>query len=327
MSQNSVLVTGGAGFVGSHVGERLLRLGHQVVCLDNFDDFYAPDIKWNNIQSYLTNGHFTLVQGDIRDRGLLRRLFSNHVFGSVIHLAAKAGVRSSIDQPQLYQEVNVQGTINLLEECRAAAVEKFVFASSSSVYGVNAEVPFREDQRIDCPMSPYAASKAAAELFCHTYHHLYGLPIVILRLFTVYGPRQRPQMAIHLFTRMIDLGEEISIFGDGMSRRDYTSVSDIVDGILQALTWRGQDFEIFNLGNSRPVALEYLIHLIEDALGKRARTKRLPMQPGDVPITFAEISKAERLLGYQPKTRIEEDIPSFVQWYRKFADVVRCSST
>lgn len=304
----------------------MLCQGHQVVCLDNFDDFYAPAIKWNNILSLNTNESFTLARGDIRDRDFLRHLFSNHVFGGVIHLAARAGVRPSIDQPQLYQEINVQGTINLLEECRRAAVDKFVFASSSSVYGINAEIPFKEDQRIDCPMSPYAASKAAAELFCRTYHYLYGLPIVILRLFTVCGPRQRPEMAIHLFTRMIDSGEEITIFGDGTSRRDYTSISDIVDGILQALTYQGRGFEIFNLGNSHPVALEYLIRLIEEALGKRARMKRLPMQPGDVPITFAEISKAERLLGYQPKTRIEEGIPSFVQWYRKFADAVRCGS-
>lgn len=315
MSQTT-LVTGAAGFIGSHLVERLIDLDYRVVGLDNFDDSYEPHIKWNNIQQLGTDELFILNQGDIRDRALLHDLFSKHAFNSVIHLAAKAGVRPSIAQPQLYEEVNVQGTINLLEESRLAPVQKFIFISSSSVFGDSTKIPFREDQRTGTPMSPYAASKAAAESFCRTYHHLYGLPTIILRPFTVYGPRQRPGMAIHLFTRKIDAGEEIHIFGDGSSKRDYTYVSDIVNGILKALTNKGCQFDIFNLGNSQPVSLNDLVHLIEESLGKKAIIKRLPMQPGDVPITAADISKAKTLLGYQPETTIEQGIRQFIEWYR-----------
>lgn len=315
-----VLVTGAAGFIGSHLVERLLCLGYQVVGLDNFDDFYDPAIKRKNIGPLEGHERCRIIPGDIRDADLLNRIFSENDISLVAHLAARAGVRPSIQQPGLYQEVNIGGTINLLEVSKAFGVKQFVFASSSSVYGLNAQVPFNEDAKVDYPTSPYAASKTAGELFCRTYSHLYGLPVKALRFFTVYGPRQRPEMAIHLFTRMIASGEEIPIFGDGTSNRDYTYISDITDGTLQALTSQNQGFEIFNLGNSHPIDLKYLIQLIEEALGKKARIKNLPMQPGDVPTTFADISKAETYLGYQPKITIEEGINLFVQWYLKSAN-------
>lgn len=256
-----------------------------------------------------------MIEGDIRDTYLLTRIFSEHDINFVAHLAARAGVRPSLQNPMLYQDVNIRGTINLLEASRTHGIKQFVFASSSSVYGLNSKVPFNEDDKVDYPTSPYAASKAAAEIFCRTYNHLYGLPMTVLRLFTVYGPRQRPEMAIHLFTKMIDSGEEIPVFGDGISKRDYTYVSDIIDGIVQALSSRNQGFEIFNLGDSHPIALEYLICLLEEALGEKAKIKNLPMQPGDMPITYAEISKAKTYLGYQPKVMIEKGISSFIQWY------------
>jgi len=283
-------------------------------------------MKRDNIGSLEATDGFCMIEGDIRDTALLTRIFSEHSISLVAHLAARAGVRPSLEQPILYQDVNIRGTINLLEASRIHGVKQFIFASSSSVYGLNGKFPFSEEAKVDCPISPYGTSKAAAELFCHTYNHLYGLPVIVLRPFTVYGPRQRPEMAIHLFTRMIDSGEEIHIFGDGTSKRDYTYVSDIVSGILQALTSQNRGFEIFNLGNSDPITLESLIHLLEETLGKRAKIKRLPMQPGDVPITFAEISKAKTYLGYQPRVTIEEGISLFVKWYRKLADVARCSS-
>jgi UDP-glucuronate 4-epimerase len=311
-----VLVTGAAGFIGSHLVESLLHLGYPVVGLDNFDDFYSPAIKRNNIRVAEADDGFLMVQGDIRDTTLLTTVLSENKISVVVHLAARAGVRLSLAQPILYQDVNVSGTLSLLEASRASGVEQFIFASSSSVYGLDHKAPSTEDSRVGCPTSPYAASKAAAELFCHTYNHLYGLPVVVLRLFTVYGPRQRPEMAIHLFTRMIDSGQEITIFGDGTSKRDYTYITDIIDGIIQALTYRGRSFEIFNLGNSHPVALHHLVRLIEESLGKTARIGRLPTQPGDVPITFAEIAKAQAILGYQPKIPIEEGILLFTKWYR-----------
>jgi UDP-glucuronate 4-epimerase len=317
-----VLVTGAAGFIGSNLTERLLGHGYGVIGLDNFDDNYSPGIKWNNISNLEGKEGFLLVRGDIRDATLLDRIFSENMITTVVHLAARAGVRPSLEQPNLYEEVNVAGTINLLEASRTYGVERFIFGSSSSVYGLNSQVPFDEDSKVDYPTSPYAASKAAAELYCRTYSHLYSLPVTVLRFFTVYGPRQRPEMAIHLFIRMIESGEEIPVFGDGTSKRDYTYISDIIDGILGAMTYRQQGFDIFNLGNSQPIALEYLISLVEESLGKRARIKSMAMQPGDVPITFAKISRAKALLGYQPKVTIEEGIPRFVQWYRRAKDAI-----
>lgn len=323
---SKVLVTGAAGFIGSHLVELLLDLGYQIIGLDNFDDFYSPAIKRHNIRNLNGANDFLLEQGDIRDEPLLARIFKTNDIDTVVHLAARAGVRPSIKQPLLYQDINIGGTINLLEASRTCGVKQFIFASSSSVYGLSSSLPFKEDAKLEHPTSPYASSKAAAELFCYTYHHLYDLPVTVLRFFTVYGPRQRPEMAIHRFTRMIDSGEEISVFGDDNSKRDYTNISDIVNGISRALTAQNRGFEIFNLGNSHPISLEYLIQLIEAALGKKAKIKRLPMQPGDVPITFAEISKAKNRLDYQPKVTIEEGISLFVQWYREFANLTRLSS-
>ena len=241
MSQ-TVLVTGAAGFIGSNLVERLINLDYRVVGLDYFDDTREPKIEWCNIQQPGSSERFTLIQGDIRDRELLRGLFSKYDFDRVVHLAAKAGVRPSLDQPLLYEEINVQGTINLLEESRLTSVKRFILSSSSSVYGNSTQMPLKEDQPIATPMSPYAASKAAAELFCHTYHHLYQLPIVIIRPFNIYGPRQRPEMAIPLFTRKIDTGEEIHLFGDGSSTRDHTHINDFLDGLIKALTYEGSQY-------------------------------------------------------------------------------------
>jgi UDP-glucuronate 4-epimerase len=315
--KNTVLITGVAGFIGSHLAERLLDKGYQIAGLDNFDDYYPPDIKRRNIHSVGAGDGFHLIEGDIRDVSLINRIFTDYNIGLVAHLAARAGVRPSLKQPILYQDVNIGGTINLLEASRTRGVGQFLFTSSSSVYGSSTSLPFSEDVKLDSPTSPYAASKLAAELFCHTYHHLYGLPVTVIRPFTVYGPRQRPEMAISLFTRQIDSGEEIYVFGDGTSKRDYTHVSDIVDGLMQALTSRNRDFEIFNLGDSRPIELISLIHIIEEALGKKAKIKYLPEQKGDMPVTCADISKAGKYLGYTPRVTIEEGIRRFTEWYRQ----------
>jgi len=321
--KTTVLVTGAAGFIGSHLAGTLLDNRYQVVGLDNFDNYYPPAIKRHNIRTIGAGDGFHLIEGDVRDTALINRIFTDYDISLVAHLAARAGVRPSIQQPALYQDVNIGGTINLLEASQAHGVKQFLFTSSSSVYGSGTSLPFREDTKLDYPTSPYAASKLAAELFCRTYHHLYGLPMIVIRPFTVYGPRQRPEMAISLFTRQIDSGEEISIFGDGTSKRDYTYVSDIVDGMLQALTSRNHGFEIFNLGDSRPIALNSLIHILEESLGKKAKITYSPEQKGDMPATFADISKAGKYLGYEPKVTIEEGIRRFVEWYRKSADAMR----
>lgn len=311
-----ILVTGGAGFIGSHLVERLLERGEEVVCLDDFNDYYDPSVKRENIAAALKNPRFSLVEGDIRDDELLQALAAKHRFGKVVHLAARAGVRASISAPKLYEEVNCGGTLNLLEMCRANGIRHFIFGSSSSVYGINSKVPFSEGDTVASPISPYAATKRAGELMCHTYHHLYGLDVTCLRFFTVYGPRQRPEMAIHNFTRKIFGGEPIDVYGDGTSRRDYSYIDDIMDGVLRAVD-RQFPFEIFNLGESRTVELAELISLIEAASGKRAVVRRLPDQPGDVPVTYADIGKARELLGYRPGIEIEEGIRRFVEWYRR----------
>ncbi|MCJ7545228.1 MAG: GDP-mannose 4,6-dehydratase [Deltaproteobacteria bacterium] len=313
-----ILVTGGAGFIGSHLCQRLLQEGYQVVCLDNFDTYYDPAIKRKNLEEIRASRGaqgFELVEGDIRDKGLLDDLFRRSSFDLIIHLAARAGVRPSIQQPLLYEEVNVAGTLNLLEACREFGVRDFIFGSSSSVYGKNRKVPFVEEDMLEAMISPYAVTKRIGELFCYTYHHLYGLNISCLRFFTVYGPRQRPEMAIHKFARLIEQGEKIPLFGDGTSRRDYTYIDDIIGGIMGAVrNLRGYD--IFNLGESQTVPLRDLISLLEQALGKKAVVEELPEQPGDVPITYAEITKARRLLGYDPKVDIAEGVGRFVQWFR-----------
>jgi UDP-glucuronate 4-epimerase len=313
-----VLVTGGSGFIGSHLCQRLLQEGYEVVCLDSFDSYYDPAIKRKNLEAIKASEGaqgFQLVEGDIRDKGFLDDLFRRSSYGLIIHLAARAGVRPSIEQPPLYEEVNVAGTLNLLEACREFGVRDLIFGSSSSVYGRNCKVPFAEDDRLEAMISPYAVTKRAGELFCYAYHHLYGLNISCLRFFTVYGPRQRPEMAIHKFARLIEQGEKIPLYGDGTSRRDYTYIDDIIGGIMGAVRNLG-GYDIFNLGESQTVPLRDLISLLEHALGKKAVVEELPEQLGDVPITYAEISKARRFLGYDPKVGIEEGVGRFVRWFR-----------
>lgn len=310
-----ILVTGAAGFIGSHVCERLLDEGHDIVGLDNFDDFYDPRIKETNIQSSSASARFRLVRGDLLDAGLLDTILASGI-DRVVHLAARAGVRPSIERPLLYYRNNVEGTLSLLEAIRKRGLRKLVLASSSSVYGNNQKIPYSEKDPVDHCISPYAATKKACELLAHTYHHLYGMDIFCLRFFTVYGPRQRPEMAIHAFTRAIANGEAVSVFGDGSSRRDYTYISDIVDGVSLALA-KLQGFEIINLGESRTVALADVIRLIEANLGRPARLEFRPTQAGDVHQTWADVTKAETMLGYRPRVSIEEGVREFVSWYRR----------
>ena len=311
------LVTGGAGFIGSHVCERLLRDGHSVWTFDDLNNFYDPQLKRANLRDIQSLARpFEFVQGDLTDTTALGELFSSVKFDQVIHLAARAGVRPSLQDPALYQRVNVEGTVNLLEAARKHRIKKIIIASSSSVYGVNSRVPFSEGDPIFSAISPYAASKLACEALGHVYHHVYGMDIVMLRLFTVYGPRQRPDLAIRKFTTLIDAGKAIPVFGDGSTERDYTHVADTLEGIV-ACTQKEFGFEIFNLGESQTVKLGYLIELIETALGKKAIIDRQPAQPGDVPRTYADISRARTLLGYEPRVKIEEGIPKFVDWFRQ----------
>ena len=310
------LVTGGAGFIGSHVCERLLQENHAVWVLDDLNPFYDPAIKKQNLDTLRGLSRlFTFCQGDLTDQACVDNLFKRVQFDQIIHLAARAGVRPSLAEPALYQRVNVEGTAILLEAARVHGVKKITIASSSSVYGVNSKIPFSESDPIFAPISPYAASKLACEALGHVYHHVYGFDVAMLRFFTVYGPRQRPDLAIHKFASLIEAGKPIPVFGDGSTARDYTYVSDTVDGVL-ACTRKTFGFEIFNLGESQTVPLSYLIELLEEALGKKAVIDRQPLQPGDVPITFADISKAQGLLSYQPRVKIEEGIPRFVEWFR-----------
>lgn len=312
----TALITGGAGFIGSQLSERLLSEGWRVVCLDNFDTFYDPQIKRNNISSALKEKYFTLIEGDIRDKRLLDNIFNREKIDVVIHIAARAGVRPSIKDPALYYDVNVGGTLNLLEAVRGRNVKKFIFASSSSVYGENTKVPFSEEDNVDYPISPYAATKKAGELLCYTYYHLYRIPITCLRFFTVYGPRQRPEMAIHKFTRLIYEGKPVPVFGDGSSKRDYTFIEDIIEGVVKSIH-SGSLYEIINLGESNTISLSDLIVLIENNLHKNAVIEKLPLQPGDVPITYADTGKARSLLGYNPQTNIKEGIRIFTEWFLK----------
>jgi UDP-glucuronate 4-epimerase len=310
------LVTGGAGFIGSHVCERLLEMGHSVWALDDLNTFYPLPIKQQNLRAMQSRGKpFTFVQGDITDPNSLNEAFRQAKFDQIIHLAARAGVRPSLAEPALYQRVNVEGTVNLLEAARVHGVKKVTMASSSSVYGINAKVPFSENDPIFSPISPYAASKLACEALGHVYHHLHRMDIVMLRFFTVYGPRQRPDLAIHKFAQLITAGKPIPVFGDGSTARDYTYITDTVDGVI-AVTGKEFGFEIFNLGESQTVKLSYLIELLEKALGKKAVVDPQPPQPGDVPITFANIEKARKKLGYNPQMKIEDGIPKFVDWFR-----------
>lgn len=311
-----ILVTGGAGFIGSHLVERLLGRGDEVVCIDNFNDFYDPAIKRENIRAAGAQPRFTLVEGDICDYALLNSLAAEHRFDKVVHLAARAGVRASIRDPHLYEKANCEGTLNILEMCRESKVGHLVFGSSSSVYGINSKIPFSEEDKVDHPISPYAATKRACELMCYSYHHLYGTSVTCLRFFTVYGPRQRPEMAIHKFTRRIFKGEPIEVYGDGTTRRDYTYIDDILDGVTRAID-KPFPYAVFNLGESRTVELGQLISIIEKEAGRSAVLKNSPEQPGDVPVTYADIRNAGSLLGYSPKVPIEEGIKRFVAWYRE----------
>ena len=318
MTERNILVTGGAGFIGSHLVGRLLdEGGWRVHVIDDFNDFYDPGLKRRNVAAHAGRAGYRLVEADIRDRDALAAAFAEGEFDTVVHLAARAGVRPSLSEPLLYNETNVTGTLNLLELARARGVRQFVFGSSSSVYGQNAKVPFAEDDPVARPISPYAATKAAGELLCHTYSHLYGLRCVALRFFTVYGARQRPDLAIHKFARLISRGEPIPVFGDGTTRRDYTYVDDIIAGVRAAIDYEATPFEAINLGESRTVELRELISLLERELGREAKIDRQPPQPGDVPQTYADISKARALLGYDPQTQIEDGIRKFVDWFNE----------
>jgi UDP-glucuronate 4-epimerase len=308
-----VLVTGGAGFIGSHLCEALLRRGDAVVALDNFDDFYAPARKRENLAGCAGNPRFTLVEGDIRDAAAVAAAL--HGVECIVHLAARAGVRPSIEQPLLYQDVNVGGTLVLLEAARQHAIRRFIFASSSSVYGNNPSVPFRETDNVDHPISPYAATKKAGELLCHTYAHLFGIAITCLRFFTVYGPRQRPDLAIHKFAGLIEAGAPVPVFGDGSMSRDFTYIDDIVAGTLAALD-RCAGFHLYNLGESSPVSVNDLLAALERALGRQAVRRQLPLQPGDVDRTYADVSRAREELGYRPSTDLTTGLARFVAWLR-----------
>jgi UDP-glucuronate 4-epimerase len=310
-----VIVTGAAGFIGSHLCQRLLGEGWAVVGVDNFDDFYDPKIKHSNIETCLQNKRFRLVEADIRDAAKMNKIAAEGA-DIIVHLAARAGVRPSIAQPGLYADVNVNGTVALLEAAKNNRINKFIFGSSSSVYGNNRKVPFSEEDNVDFPISPYAATKKAGELICHTYHHLYGISVTCLRYFTVYGPRQRPDLAIHKFARLIEQGKPIPVYGDGSMMRDFTYIDDIIDGTMAAIS-NCSGYNIYNLGESRPITVNALIAEIEKALGKKAAIEYLPLQPGDVERTYADVTKAGRDLGYFPNTEISAGLKRFVEWFRR----------
>jgi len=312
----SHLITGGAGFIGSHLAERLVADGHRVTLLDNFDPFYDPAVKRDNVSGLLSRPGCELVEGDIRDESVLEALLGGEKFDGVVHLAARAGVRGSIADPVLYSSVNLDGTTRLLEACRRHGVRRFLFGSSSSVYGNNDKVPFSEDDPVDHPISPYAATKKAGELLCHSYHHLFGMHIACLRFFTVYGPRQRPEMAIHKFARLLADGKEVEQYGDGSSARDYTYVGDIVDGIVRALD-RCRDYHVWNLGGSNTTTLSDLVRKIASRLGVSARVRPMPMQPGDVDRTWADVSRARADLEWEPQIDIDRGLDRFVAWFTR----------
>ena len=314
-----ILVTGGAGFIGSHLTERLLARGDRVTVLDDFNDFYDPARKRDNVAPLLGRPGYRLVEGDIRDGPLVDRLYAGGRFDAVVHLAARAGVRPSLQEPILYEDVNCIGTLRLLEAAKRHGPKVFIFGSSSSVYGINEKVPFSEADAVNQPISPYATTKRAGELLCYNYHHLYGFRTACLRFFTVYGPGQRPEMAIHKFTDLLWRGEPVPLYGDGGSRRDYTYVDDIVDGLVAALDL-APGFEILNLGGADTTSLYDLVCWIAAELAVEPRIDYLPLQPGDVPITYADVSKAARILGYSPKVPIREGLRRFVSWYRERAE-------
>lgn len=312
---HKILVTGGAGFIGSHLVEALLKRGDFVVCVDNFNDFYHPGQKELNVAPFLNNPNFKLYKVNINNIDALRIIFLENKIEKIAHIAAQAGVRGSLIDPHLYFNSNITGTLNLLDLAKEFGLKHFIFASSSSVYGKNKKIPFSETDNVDYPISPYASTKKSGELLCHTYHHLYGINITCLRFFTVYGPKGRPDMAPYKFTKIINEEDELPVFGDGTAKRDYTYIDDIIAGVLVAID-KPLGFEIINLGNSKTVELKYFISVIEELLGKKAKTKTLPFPASDVHTTFADISKAKELLNFQPKTDIEEGMAKFVEWYR-----------
>jgi len=327
MLSYTVLVTGGAGFIGSNLCDYLLKNNHNIIIIDNFNDFYNPEIKRNNITEIknlmkinnITHDNLTIKEGDIRDINFLTKVFNFYKIEVVIHLAAMAGVRPSIMNPLLYNEVNIRGTLNLLDLCNKFGINKFIFASSSSVYGNNKKLPFTESDSVDFPISPYAATKKSGELLCHVYSHLYGINIACLRFFTVYGQRQRPDLAIYKFTNLMLNGSEITIFGDGTTERDYTYIDDIIQGIDKAITWAStgaHKYEIFNLGRSDTIMLKYMVQRLEFEIGVKANIKNLPLQPGDVTITYADISKSKEILGYNPLTKFDDGISKFIKWFK-----------
>jgi len=327
MLTNTFLVTGGAGFIGSTLCDYLLKKNHKIIIIDNFNAFYNPEIKRNNIREIkglmninnIAEENLIIEEGDIRDVSFLTKVFSSYKIDTIIHLAAMAGVRPSIIDPLLYNEVNVRGTLNLLDLCNKFSINKFIFASSSSVYGNNKKLPFTESDSVDFPISPYAATKKSGELLCHVYSHLYGINIACLRFFTVYGPRQRPDLAIYKFTELMLSKKEISIFGDGTTERDYTFIDDIIQGIDKAITWAStgtSKYEIFNLGRSDTISLTYMVQRLEAEIGVKSKMRYLPTQPGDVTITYADISKSKEILGYNPLTKFDDGIFKFVKWFK-----------
>lgn len=312
----NVLITGGAGFIGSHLVERLLQRGDRIVVLDSFNDFYDPSVKRSNVSNHLKHENYTLIEGDLRSDKDMDRVFAEAKYDVVVHLAAMAGVRPSMKDPALYMDINLVGTQKVIDRMlKQPESGRLVFGSSSSVYGERAGESFSEDDRVDNPLSPYAASKAAGELICYAAHHTRGLPVVSLRFFTVFGPRQRPDLAIHKFAKLIDSGKPIEVFGDGSSKRDYTYVADIVSGIEKSMEVPFSGWEILNLGRSEPVVLMDMIHLIEKHMGKKAKLEHIEFQTGDMPYTFANIEKARKLLGYEPNYSFEQGIKNFVEWF------------
>ena len=326
------LVTGGAGFIGSHLTENLLKGGHEVTILDNFNDYYNPNIKQQNIHDIkeimqlndITESALTVAIADIRDKQKCTDIITSEI-DCIVHLAAMAGVRPSIEMPEYYYSVNINGTLNLLEICKSSGIKKFIFASSSSVYGNNKKVPFSEDDSVDFPISPYASTKKSGELLCNVYHSLFNIDIACLRFFTVYGPRQRPDLAIHKFAQMIINDEPLPFFGDGTTKRDYTYIDDIIDGVTKTIDWishHSNVYEIFNLGESNTITLKQMISVLEKEIGKNATIKKMPKQPGDVDITFADISKSKRILNYDPKTDFNDGIKLFINWYKKNNNII-----
>ncbi len=308
------LITGGAGFIGSNLADKLLADGHDIVVVDNFNDYYDVAIKESNVAQHKNNPNYKLYRADIENEKTLRPIFKKHQFDAVIHLAARAGVRPSLERPMDYVKTNILGTVNILENMRESGVKKLVIASSSSVYGNCKEKEFSEDLKVTEPISPYAATKSACEQLCYTWHHLYDLDVVALRFFTVYGPRQRPDLAIHKFTKKIEAGEPIQMYGDGSTKRDYTYIDDIVAGITGAINYNKTGYEIINLGGGEPITLKRMIETIETTVGKKAIIEQKPMQPGDVDKTVCDWSKAHKLLKYTPKTTFEQGIQKFIEW-------------